>query len=76
MARKHIVTREEKVAQTIIDLVCDLRLNLDMIGLYLAQISRRTEFSRVEVVIESAQANKDTMKDREAHYESIKHISQ
>ena len=75
MARKHIVTREEKVAQTIIDLVCDLRLNLDMIGLYLAQISRKTEFSRLEVVLESAQENKETFTSREAHYESIKHIS-
>jgi len=75
MPRKHIATREEKVAQTIIDLLCDLRLNLDMIGLYLAQISRKTEFSRLEVVLESAQENKDTMNDREAHYESIKYIN-
>ena len=74
MAREK-VTREEKVAQTIIDLLSDLRLNLDMIGLYLARIARKTEFSRLEVVVESAQEIKETSMSREGHYERIKHIN-
>jgi hypothetical protein len=71
---REVVTREEKVAQKLVDMLTDLRLDLDMIGIYFSQLARLTTFARFETVYESAKEHREDKGDREAHYERIKHI--
>ena len=72
---REVVTREEKVAQKIVDMLNDLRLDLDMIGIYISQLARLTTFSRFETIYESAKEHREGMGSREAHYERIRHIN-
>lgn len=72
---REIVTREEKVAQKLVDMLTDLRLDLDMIGIYFSQLARRVTYSRFETVYESAKEHREGVGSREAHYERIKHIT-
>lgn len=47
-------TDEEKVAIKITNLLSDLRLNLDRVGIYLARTEPSTNYKRLLVVAESA----------------------
>jgi len=67
-------TREEKMAIVIVDMLSDLRLNLDMVGLYLAQITKIVAWRRFEEVYEVAKEHKDSVGDMEKHYEHIRNI--
>jgi hypothetical protein len=51
MAKK--LTEEEKVAIKLDELVSDLRLDLDMIGIYLGQIVRGYNYNRIKTITES-----------------------
>jgi hypothetical protein len=72
---REVVTREEKVAQKIVDMLTDLRLDLDMVGIYFSQLSRLTTFARFETVYESAKEHKDNTGSRQTHYEYIRHLN-
>lgn len=53
------VTEEEKVAQKISAIVSDLRVDLEMVGMYLAQIQPSVGYNRLQVVAESAKYHKE-----------------
>lgn len=72
---KGIVTREQKVSATIIDLLADMRLDLDMIGLYFGRYARTVIYNRLAHIYEVAKYHRETEGDREEHYEYIKNIN-
>lgn len=67
------ITMEEKVAQGIINLLSDLRLDLDMLGMYLAKMANKTFFLRVERVFQASEDSL-TMDKQTDHYERIKRL--
>lgn len=58
MTRRLRPTKETKVAQTISDLVNDLTLDLDQVGIYLASNSSVT-YNRVMEIFEAARFDKE-----------------
>jgi hypothetical protein len=48
-----LITLEEKTAKKLDELISDIRLDLDLVGLYLAQIVRRSNYNRIKTVTES-----------------------
>jgi len=67
-------TREEKIAQLIVDSLSDLRLNLDMVGLYISQMTRLVTWRRFEEIYEVAKDHKDSRNSIEKHYDYIRNI--
>lgn len=51
MAKKLVA--EEKVAMKIDEMISDLRLDIDLVGLYLSQIVRRTNYNRIKTMVDS-----------------------
>mgnify|MGYP001103999868 CR=1 FL=1 len=74
MSKKGVVTREQRVAKLIIDLLADLRLDLDMIGLYLGKYTRTSIFMRFENIYEVAKEAREA-NTREDHAEYIRNIN-
>lgn len=62
---RKIKTKEELVAKKIVELVNDLTIDLDLVGLYVAQQSSSVLFNRIQVVAESAQYEKEAQYDRQ-----------
>lgn len=62
--RKRIVTKEEKVAAKMIDLVNDLTLDLDSVGRYIGEQSSVVLYNRLDVVIDSARYTKEEQLER------------
>jgi hypothetical protein len=52
------MTDEEKVAVKISNMICDLRLDIERVGIYLARMRPSTTFHRVEVMTEAMQEEK------------------
>jgi hypothetical protein len=59
MRRKRI-TKEEKVAQALLQEVNDLTLDLDLTGVYIAQMSPAILYNRLQEVADSARYAKET----------------
>jgi hypothetical protein len=57
--RKKLITKEEKVAVQICNILADLRLDLDMIGKYIVQLSPNVIYNRLIVLTDSAEAEKE-----------------
>jgi len=57
--RKKLVTKEEKVAIQLCNILADLRLDLDMIGTYLVRLSPNVIYNRLITLTDSAQAEKE-----------------
>ena len=57
--RKKLVTKEEKVAVQLCNILADLRLDLDMIGKYLVQLSPNVIYNRLIILTDSAEAEKE-----------------
>lgn len=57
--RKKLVTKEEKVAIQLTNVLSDLRLDLDMVGKYLVQISPNVIYNRLITIADSAEAEKE-----------------
>ena len=57
--RKKIVTKEEKVAIQLSNVLSDLRLDLDMVGHYLVQLSPTVIYNRLVVLTDSAEEAKE-----------------
>lgn len=55
-------TKETRVAQTLSDLVNDLALDLDQVGIYLAQ-SNPITYNRVMVILEMAKFEREDQKE-------------
>jgi len=64
-------TEEEKVAEKLISLLSDIRLDLTMIGYYFANIATKGAFLRLEEVIESSKETEESRFDRDKHWEEI-----
>jgi hypothetical protein len=62
--RKKQVTKEEKVAKTIIESVNDFTLDLDSVGRYIAEQSNSVLYNRLDVVADSARETKEELHDR------------
>jgi len=65
--RKHIITKEEKVAKQIENIVSDLRLDLDLVGMYLANISPTISYNRLMMIAEAAEFEKESIDVRNTH---------
>jgi hypothetical protein len=57
--RRKLVTKEEKVALQLCNILADLRLDLDMIGKYVVQLSPNVIYNRLIVLTDSAEAEKE-----------------
>jgi len=57
--RKKLMTKEEKVAIQLTNVLSDLRLDLDMVGEYLVQLSPTLIYNRFMVIAESAEQSKE-----------------
>lgn len=64
MARTKRLTQEEKVAKTMTDLVRNLDLDLDLVGVYIAQSSSALINNRLSVIIDSAIEEKERQYER------------
>ncbi len=60
MTRGNRTTQEDIVTKKIIDLLSDLRLDLDMIGLYFGKYARLTIYKRLEYIYETAKAHRES----------------
>lgn len=75
MSSGHKATREETITYKLIDILSDLRTDLDMIGLYFGRYARITVYKRLEHIYEVAKHHREKEDDREAHDEYIRNIN-
>jgi hypothetical protein len=75
MAKSHKQTREEVITAKLIDILADLRTDLDMIGLYFGKYARVVIFRRLEHIYEVAKHHREQEDNREAHYDYVRNIS-
>ena len=61
------LTQEEKIARKLSDIVSDARLDLDLVGQYLARAFPNLTYRRLSVIIESAEQEKENTYDRLNH---------
>jgi hypothetical protein len=57
--RKKLVTKEERVAIQLTNVLSDLRLDLDMVGEYLVQLSPTLIYNRLITITDSAENAKE-----------------
>jgi len=62
--RKKIITKEEKLAKTIIERLADLTLDLEMVGMYLAWNVSGVLYNRFLIVAETTIDEKENKNDR------------
>jgi hypothetical protein len=55
MSRVRAMSDEEKVAVKLANLVSDIRLDLDQVGIYVGRQTPATPFNRLKEIIESAE---------------------
>jgi hypothetical protein len=67
--RRKLITKEEKVAIQLSNVLADLRLDLDMVGQYLAESSPNVIYNRLITIADSAE---HTMQERYNHYNQYK----
>ena len=65
--RKRTLTKEQKVAHQLSDMLNDITLDLDMVGKYLGIHSSSVQFNRIQLIAEIAQHEKEEQYDREHH---------
>ena len=70
-----ISTREDVIATKIVDMLSDLRIDLDQVGLYFGKHSRTLVWRRLEHIYETAKHYREQEPDNEAHYEYIQNIN-
>ena len=59
MHSKRITTEEEKVANKLGNMVSDLRVDLELVGEYLAKSQPNVVYNRLQVIAESAKETKE-----------------
>ncbi len=57
--RRKIITNEEKVAKQLTNILADLRIDLDLVGYYLVQLSPNVIYNRLIVIADSAEEAKE-----------------
>jgi hypothetical protein len=68
-------TKEGKVAIKIVESVNDFDLDLDNVGMYIAQLSSSTLYNRLDVVMESAREHKEYDYSIDYHEEYLRRLS-
>ena len=61
-------TREERVAMKLVDLLNDIRIDLHLVGMYIAKFARKSEWLRFEEIYQSANEEQKADLDRSKHY--------
>jgi len=69
-------TKEGKVATSIVQSVNDFDLDLDSVGMYIAQLSSSTLYNRLDTVMESARENKIYDYTIEEHEQAIRSLGE
>lgn len=67
--RKKLITKEEKVAIQLSTMLADVRLDLDMVGQYLAESSPTVIYNRLITIADSAEYTKQ---EQHNHYNQYK----
>lgn len=62
--RKKIITKEEKLAKTILEKLADITLDLEMVGYYIAYNVRGVLYNRFVVISETAEEERERLNDR------------
>jgi hypothetical protein len=57
--RRKLITKEERVAIQLSNILADLRLDLDMVGEYLVQLSPNLIYNRLITIADSAEHTKE-----------------
>lgn len=57
--RRKLITKEERVAIQLTNVLADLRLDLDMVGEYLVQLSPNLIYNRLITIADSAEHAKE-----------------
>ena len=73
------LTKEGKVARQFAELVNDFTLDIELVGVYLADLTSSVIYNRLFEVFDSARYRKEDVYkrgDREEHYEEIKRIGE
>lgn len=65
--RKHRLTPEERIAKQLGNIVSDVRLDLDLVGMYLADYSPNVVYRRLEIIVEAAEAERESNIVRHTH---------
>lgn len=65
--RNKRITKEERAAKSLIELVNDFTLDLDSVGRYVAEQSPSVLYNRLDVVADSAKQTKEEIYDRLSH---------
>jgi len=68
------MTREERVAVKLVDLLNDIRLDLHLVGMYIAKFARKGEWLRLEAVYHSANDEQAVDIDRARHYSRMEDL--
>lgn len=63
--RRRLKTQEEKLAEKFVELLSDLRIDLDQVGKYVAQQKPSVGYTRLMIVAEAAEHEKEREYDRE-----------
>lgn len=58
--RRKIITNEEKVAKQLTTILSDIRVDLDMVGYHLVQLSPNVIYNRLMVIADSAEEAKES----------------
>ena len=58
------LSREDKIAKKILDMVNDLTLDLDEVGVAIANIARKVSLNRLKVILESAEDEIEQLHNR------------
>lgn len=65
--KRKIVTKEERAAKKLIELVNDFDIDLDLVGMYLSQQTSSVLYNRLDTVIDSARTHLEIEYDRKTH---------
>jgi hypothetical protein len=65
--RRLPITKEEKVAIKLSDIVNDYNLNLEEVGRYLARVAPRVSYNRIVEIVEVAEFEKENENVRHSH---------
>jgi hypothetical protein len=57
-------TQEEKIAEQLSKIVADVRLDLDLVGIYLAKLAPNVSTMRLQIIAEAMDYEKEKMNDR------------
>ena len=62
------ITKEEKIARKLSDIVNDYNLDLEEVGRYLARVAPRVSYNRIIEIVEVAEFEKENENVRHSHY--------